>query len=301
MASRQSHHHRSSQRQEEVHDIRELGSYEKVVAAFKKFDVNKDNRLSWAELGALMRELNRGNWDDKKTDVLFGTLDKNGSHSIEIEELLAYIFPHADAMGGTAGDSEYERCMEAFRRYDGDRNGTLDKPEFTRLMTAMMQQKGGSWNARETDKVFMAVDKDHSGSVSSEELVAWLFGVPPDRSKAGARHARASRHGDKEAAAKAGAMVVIDFECGPGAPEICVNGIIAEWKQKLGNQVKCQKVLSRNHHRVAKVSARNGEVIFWDEATMMATRDNPFSNAQSAQEWSGDMLRRHIPRLINGT
>jgi len=290
--------HRGGGRQK---NLKELGSYENVLAVFKKYDANGNGELSWHELNKLMTDLNSGKWSDMRTDQLLGQLDRNSDGAVNINELLEYIFPRKDAMGGAAGNSQYEEVIEAFRRHDTNKNGTLDKREFTQLMIALKRGQGKAWDARQTEQVFRVVDKDGSGEVESDELIAWMFGVPSDRKRAAAAQDQ-RRSGRKHDSADAeGPLVVFEFECGRGAPEIAVDGITERWRRHLKGQVEVKKIVSASSKSITKVSARNGKIVFWDAAVMMAYRDNPFISPQSTNEWCKDMYARHIPRLLNGT
>jgi len=281
-----------------------LGSYENVLAAFRRYDKDRSNTLSWSELHQLMVDTNAataGAWTEGDTDVLLKELDKSRDNKVDIDELVAHIFKRQDAMGGTSGSSEYEIVLEAFRRYDSNRNGTLCKQEFHRLMGSL---KPG-WTEEHTKKVFSVVDKDNSGEVDSSELVAWLFGIPAERSQA-ARKAERTREAEKsfgkfeKKSKEAGPMVVVEIVTGSSGIT-AVDNLAARWKRKLGASVEVAKVVSASAGGISRVSARNGNVVFWDMATMMAHRENPFHSERSAREWERDMESRHIPRLLAGT
>jgi len=237
---------------------------------------------------------------DAEISALCKKLDTDRSGGVSVDELVAYIFPRQDAMGGTAGQSEYEQVVEAFRRHDVDRNGTLDIREFHRLMCSMRS----GWDQAKTDQVFNAIDKDHNGYVESDELIAWMFGVPSDRRRARREAEKAKRRADRAGVDHTPhhevALVMFDFWCGEGQAEFMVDQIDHKWKAKLGGQVGITKHVS-GRGAITKVTARNGAVVFWDSATMLAYRENPFLTPDSTNHWCQDMIRRHIPRLISGT
>jgi Ca2+-binding EF-hand superfamily protein len=218
-------------------------------------------------------------------------LDRNRDGGISIDELIAYMFPKQDVMGGTAGSSGYEVVLEAFRRYDANRNGTLDAGEFTNLMCALHP---GQWDVGKTNQVFRLVDKDNNGSIESDELVAWIFGVPKDRAKA----ARRGRRDDADP--RAVGLVVIEISFGGSGAETNVDQIAARWKKKFGDKLTVHKNVVRSTG-IQKVTAREGSVVFWDAPAMIMFRENPFENMTSLRAWCDDMERRHIPRLLSGT
>lgn len=279
--------------------LSDLGSYENVLATFRRYDINKDNLLSWKEFHRLMVDLNEQTsgyrWKESNTDLLLAQLDKDKNGGIDMNELINHIFPRADAMGGVAGASEYEMVLEAFRRHDTNRNGTLDVREFHRLMTQIRP----GWTQANTDRVFGAVDKDRSGEVESDELIAWLFGVPADRKNAARKGRNAMRRG-RDPPPNAGPLVVIEFTCGAGNAEINVDRIGQTLLKKLEG-VSYKKTVQGSSNTISKVTARDGAIVFWDAATMMAYRDNPFMDMKTTEAWLKDMVNRQIPRLLSGT
>lgn len=273
-------------------DLRSIGSYENALATFHQYDLDKDGRFSWRELHNLMTDLNKPKyvrWTDAMNDALMQRLDRRQDGAVSIEEFIQYVFQRSDAMGGDAGASGYELVLEAFRKHDTNRNGRLEKDEFTNLMC---QLHPGQWDRGRTEQVFNLVDKDHNGAIESEELIAWIFGVPRDREKAAARARRKDEGGV--------GLVVIEFTCGSGA-ETHVDKMIARWTHKFGAQVTVQKNVVGTSSSIQRVSARDGRVVFWDAPSMMAYRENPFRNYTSLVEWCEDMTKRHIPRLLAGT
>lgn len=281
-------------------DVRNLGSYENILNSFRRYDTNRDNKLSFAELNALMKDLNEGKWQEAQTSQLMARIDRDQNGTVDIDELLHYVFPVQDAMGGDAGASDYEKIMAAFRRFDGNRNGTLCKPEFTRVM----QKVKPGWEPAMTEKVFAAVDTDKSGEVASDELVAWLFGVPPDRQKAAQKAARAEKKAIKAGAdpskVNVGPLVVVEMIAGSKAETEALR-LQDKIAKKMGNKVRVDLKIQGTIQTITKVSARDGQVIFWDSATMMAFRDNPFTNMQVADQWVRDLCSRDLPRLLAGT
>jgi len=287
---------RSAKRQSH---IRDLGSYENVLAAFKRYDKNNDGKLTYSELHDLMSFLNNGRWTEDKTNRLLLHIDTDGNGSLSVEELVGYIFPRSSAMGGTTGLSDYEKVVEHFRSFDSDRNGVLDKAEFTRLMHTLRQ---GAWTSRHTDYVFENVDKDKSGMVDSAELVAFIFGVPHERRQtASAQSVPGRRRTAEQRQAAAGALVVIDMVVGPRQGEQWARKMASSWQRKFGDKVEYRVTVDKHVDGVMRVTARDGQVVFYDKPSMMMYRDNPFETLKSAEAWIEDVGRRHIPRLISGT
>lgn len=267
--------------------LKDIGSYERVIEAFKRYDTDGNGVMSFAELHKLMSDLNPGRWTEAESDRLLLQLDKNRNGNIDINEFIAFIFDGKDSASSCPqGMSDYERVLQQFRQFDTNRNGTLDKAEFTRLMSALQP---GRWTAQSTEQVFRQVDLNNSGEVDMDELVAFLFGVPKELQK----NANSKKHH--------GALVIIEFICGPGQPDIYVQQIANRWKKDFGDEVAVTRVLKKDLKGISRVSARGGEVVFWDEATMLPYRDNPFLTVAGFKAWLDDMSKRHVPRLIEGT
>mmetsp|Transcript_59762 Transcript_59762/g.151373 ORF Transcript_59762/g.151373 Transcript_59762/m.151373 type:complete len:296 (-) Transcript_59762:234-1121(-) len=265
-------------------ELKDIGSYEKVLATFRKYDVDGNGVMDYKELHRLMTDLNNGNWTDVESDRLFLQLDKNKSGSIDVNEFLSSIFQRDPGMGGSSGMSDYEKVLEQFRSFDTNRNGTLDKREFRALMSSIQP---GRWDAARVEAVYKQVDCNASGEVDLNELIAYLFGVPKDR-------ARAAQNGS-------GPLVVIEITCGKGQPEIYCQQIANVFKRHFGSEVAVAKIVRPNQTCISRVTARNGQVVFWDNATMLAHRDNPFLTIETLKSWVLDMTNRHIPRLLDGT
>jgi len=270
-------------------DLGKLGPYEQVVNTFKKYDFDRNANMSFKEMHRLMFDLNQGEWTQNESDKLFTKIDKNMNGAVDVDEFVNYIFAKNDAMGGGGGSSDYEKVMDAFRKFDVNKNGTLDKREFTRIMSSI---KEGQWQPKQTDDIFAAVDKDRSGEVDLDELVAYLFGVPKNRQTQAKRAAKGKEHGP---------MVVIEIVCGKGpAPSSVVQTMANTWSKQFGRDVAVLKKVDKDISLISKISARDGEVVFWETATMIAHREDPFKNPESSRDFMNEMSRRHIPRLIGG-
>merc|ERR1712060_929573 len=87
--------------------------------------------------------------------------------------------------------------------------------------------------------------------------------------------------------------------CGPTWVKI-VDITISFWMQSpmLKTKVKVLKRVEQNSNCISRVTARQGDVVFWDRATMMAHRDDPFLTNESRMAWVGTMMDRDLPNLI---
>lgn len=265
-----------------------LGAYENVLNTFRRYSKARKGVIVFKEFHALMKDLNHGNWTEADSDKLFQKVDWNKNGSLDVDEFVNYIFGKEEKEWG--GHTDYEKVIAQFRKFDTNRNGSLDEHEFTRLMSTL---NPGSWTPAMTQQVFARVDRDRSGEVDLNELVAYLFGVNKDRVKA-ARRQSLGKSGDNP-------LVVIDMTCGKGGPEQAVQQISNVWAKEFGKDVVVRKHLDPNTDTITRVSARDDEVVFWDASTMVCHRENPFLTFASMKAWVTDMKKRHIPRLIEGS
>lgn len=268
--------------------LKELGNYEKVLETFKRYDTDRNGSMSFKEMHKLMCDLNPGRWTEADSDRLLPLVDKNRNGNIDVNEFIAFIFEgnNSATTFAPAGMSQYEKVLQQFRLFDTNRNGTLDKAEFTRLMSSLQP---GRWSVQATEMVFQAVDLNNSGEVDMDELVAYLFGVPKELQKNAQKN-----HGH-------GPLLIIEFVIGPGNPESYVQQMANRWKRDFGDEVAVSRIIKKDVKGIVRVTTRNGEIVFWDDASMLPYRPNPFLTMESLKAWIDDMSQRHMPRLLSGT
>merc|ERR1712176_779087 len=139
-----------------------------------------------------------------------------------------------------------------------------DKPEFKKLMDSLQP---GRWDDTMVNKVWSKVDKDHSGEVSCEELLAYIFrgDVREDR-KQRTQHAQQqqaqAQQGNIAALMQSKAAndaVIVEFVLGPGQEKI-VDIITTYWMKNplLKLNVKVLKKVVPGSNCIQRVSARQG-------------------------------------------
>jgi len=67
----------------------------------------------------------------------------------------------------TAQEQLLERWMRLFRTFDQDRNGTIDRAEFTTLLTSLEFEGKQS----KIDEIFAKLDSDGSGQIDKQEYL----------------------------------------------------------------------------------------------------------------------------------
>lgn len=126
--------------------------------AFSIFDKDGDGTISAAELGAVMRSLGM---DPTPRDLerLMKAVDTDGSGVIEFQEFL-------DLMSENNEISE-EDIMDAFRLFDKDGNGSINKTEIRYVVNSI----GMRLSDEQIDDMIRVADKDGDGDISYVEFI----------------------------------------------------------------------------------------------------------------------------------
>lgn len=282
-------------------EVRRLGTYDDVIAAFRRADQNGDRALSMAELHRLMCSMNK-KWTEMHTHNLFRVVDSDANGEINIDEFISFVFANE---GGVQNETPYEAVMRSFRSADLNRNGVLDKREFHRLMSKLQPNE---WDAEHTNQVFGMADRDGSGEVDSSELIGYIFGAqghpsgddrhsPQDAHQQSRRDARTSSHHHRTP------RIVIQFT--HGTDRKCLRDISlveARWKATMGSSLVVSKVLDEDVSGITNVTAlAPHRLLFWDQAAMMAHRENPFATDFRLYAWADEMAHMHFPVLAGQT
>eukprot|EP00933_Yihiella_yeosuensis_P038464 TRINITY_DN32395_c0_g1_i1.p1 TRINITY_DN32395_c0_g1~~TRINITY_DN32395_c0_g1_i1.p1 ORF type:complete len:311 (+),score=62.60 TRINITY_DN32395_c0_g1_i1:97-1029(+) len=68
-------------------------------------------------------------------------------------------------------DISVKKMKELFRRYDDDKDGTIDKHSLRQILTALSP----GMTSREFEKIFHAIDENHDGKIQYDEFVDLIF------------------------------------------------------------------------------------------------------------------------------
>ena len=90
----------------------------------------------------------------------FSLFDKDGNGHIEAKELAAVL----TALGQSPSEEDIKKMM---KEVDADENGTLEFPEFLKMMSSRMNVKNNDEEVKEAFKVF---DLDGTGYVTATTL-----------------------------------------------------------------------------------------------------------------------------------
>ena len=147
-----------------------------VIEAFNRFDINKDGKISCEEL---RNGLNSSGlrFNDQEVMTVFAMADIDGDGEITLEEfssLLGAELASAPAPSpGSASKIQFrsiDDLKNAFRRFDLNSDGHLDRNEFRQLVTSQ-----GSASDSEIDSLFKKGDIDNDGKIDYQELIKLMF------------------------------------------------------------------------------------------------------------------------------
>ena len=107
---------------------------------------------------------------DKFCNHVFKVFDADGSGLIDFGEFLI-------AISVTAQGDARKKLILAFKMYDVDKNGKVDKKEMQKIIEAVYDllgeelRKGENSPAERVKTIMAKLDKDNSGNLSQEEFV----------------------------------------------------------------------------------------------------------------------------------
>ena len=151
-----------------------FNSRDAIKAAFNKFDINRDGKISCDELrnglnGTGLR------FNDQEIMTVFAIADLDGDGEICIDEFMELMgegsAPQAQQQSGSIAIKSIEDVKNAFRRFDINNDGHLDRNEFRQLM---MASSSGNVDGQ-IDTLFKKADIDGDGKVDYQELIKCLF------------------------------------------------------------------------------------------------------------------------------
>ena len=163
------------------------GSTTEAKQLLARFDRDKSSKIELDEFRALVDDLRRfkaSAFDEVART--FHKFDHDRSHTIDTSELRAALY----SLGLVADD---KHAMLILTKYDASRNGALEFDEFKRLVDDLR-----AYQAHASDdvvRVFLAFDRDRSGSIDKRELAAALdeLGLETDSTQAASILARYDR------------------------------------------------------------------------------------------------------------
>merc|ERR1719474_2582595 len=140
-----------------------LGSASAVETAFKKFDVNKDGKISNQELRDGMKASGM-KFSDEEVNTIFAVADLDGDGEISLAE-----FEHL--LGTAPSFGRIEDVKAAFYRFDANNDGSIDKAELKKMLAAT----GKNPSDQEVNTLFQKGDIDGDGKIDLQEFIRLMF------------------------------------------------------------------------------------------------------------------------------
>eukprot|EP00092_Neocalanus_flemingeri_P000651 GFUD01000693.1.p1 GENE.GFUD01000693.1~~GFUD01000693.1.p1 ORF type:complete len:3364 (-),score=1087.83 GFUD01000693.1:1093-10800(-) len=150
---------------------------QEVQAAFQKFDVNKDGMISCDELKNGLNGVGL-RLNDQEVQTIFAMADIDGDGEISMNEFAILLGSGSapqpqQAAAKSSGSIQFKSIDEvksAFKRFDVNSDGHLDRNEFKQLVSAC-----GGGTDLEVDALFKKGDMDGDGKIDYQELIRLMF------------------------------------------------------------------------------------------------------------------------------
>lgn len=152
---------------------------------FSDFDKDGSGRLDVSETKEFLQILGLNPTESEVQDIV-SKVDVDESNSLDYEEFKTLVVPVIQ----NALQSMRQGFEEAFKEFDKDGNGKLDKEEFRDAVTNKGDNK---MSDEEVDELFEAVDADEDGKINIDEMIT-LFCAAMD-----AFSQQEDAHGDEDA------------------------------------------------------------------------------------------------------
>lgn len=161
------------------------------ISAFREHDANGDGTLEFDEFAAAVEQIAGSDHpvDQMHLRAAFHRLDQDQTKSMDFGEyktIMDSMQPRGPsvhkALHSLLGDLEadgltkedVERAVQAFKRHDADRNGTLSPRSFTLVVDKLAQAEGHKYSERELDSLLRRADLDADGKIDFHELLKLL-------------------------------------------------------------------------------------------------------------------------------
>ena len=145
-----------------------------ITEAFQRFDVNKDGNISSEELRNGLNSCGL-KFNDQEVMTVFAMADIDGDGEISLVEFSALLGSEAGPAPSQAGSGQVQfRSIDdlkaAFKRFDLNSDGHLDRNEFKQLVSAT-----GSGSDAQVEELFRRGDIDNDGKIDYQELIKLMF------------------------------------------------------------------------------------------------------------------------------
>nr|XP_043620906.1 probable calcium-binding protein CML25 [Erigeron canadensis] len=141
-----------------------LGIKDELEHVFKKFDVNKDGKISSTELGLIMGSLGQKH-SEEELKRMIKEVDVDGDGFIDLQEFIEMNTRDVDS------NALLESLKEAFLVFDVDKNGSITADELKKVLRSLGEQ----CSIDECRKMIAGVDQDGDGMISFDEFKVMMM------------------------------------------------------------------------------------------------------------------------------
>jgi len=134
----------------------QIGSYQD---AFTRFDEDADGVVTHVEVGQIMRSIGQ-NPSEAEIQDMVNTVDKDGTGNIDFPEFLLMMTQKHNT------ENAEEEIREAFKVFDGDGNGFINRQE----LAVVMMNIGEKLTHEEIQEMIDEADIDGDGQINYEEF-----------------------------------------------------------------------------------------------------------------------------------
>lgn len=133
---------------------------------FEMFDKNKDGKISSEELGCVLRTLGHEH-TAKEVEDMIKNADTNENGYVEFDEFMTMMHRHKEHDETELDPNSAEaKKMEAFKVFDMDGNGYIDKHE----LKYVMRRLGENLSDDDLKAMFSEADINGDGLIDFEEF-----------------------------------------------------------------------------------------------------------------------------------
>ncbi|XP_065061093.1 neo-calmodulin-like [Rhopilema esculentum] len=133
---------------------------EEIREMFSLFDTNHDGRITSEELGIVLERLGYI-ISSESLKALVDEMDYDGSGTIELTEFVRIIEARKETV------NIEEAMIEAFRVFDQDQNGFIERRELKNVMKSL----GNNLNDKDIDRMMKDADKNGDGRIDFQEFI----------------------------------------------------------------------------------------------------------------------------------
>ncbi|OMJ92805.1 hypothetical protein SteCoe_4345 [Stentor coeruleus] len=153
-------------------------SRQTLTAVFAKFDKNGDGNLGPYEFSQALSQMGISSLTSSEITLIIQDLDKDHDGSVSVTEFADKLGMSVDLVQTTVSHEFFRKInvflknrglnlQDFFRNYDYDRNNSLNKPEFSKMLAYL----GLGLSEIDIEKLYNELDANHDGRVTFMEFM----------------------------------------------------------------------------------------------------------------------------------